>query len=271
MFSDGRNAVLLDLRDVRRDTDIGARNGRLLTLRRWCAGSFEPVGLIDKFIVCYGRLVDYLRRLQTMVLREEELVRLDRGYDLSFCLGLPYDHFYLIRNAADWWNKVRFECRKQANLQDCRFLGWHNQEIFALSQSEHGVDYVGGTEVWMQYEANRVCGVRLLSYYAHLTYISMEGTVPERRLVSQIAKKSFSVTQLGAFLHLFRCDELKRLWYELMMVGCEGYGTLLRIPVEIVEAWFGYDILRRIIHRKMDPVLALIAVARFLVGMDWEP
>lgn len=65
MFSDGRNPKLLDRRGVRRETDFGAWKRCWLMVRRWCMGSFEPVGLFDVPIVLHEEEVEYLRRLRS--------------------------------------------------------------------------------------------------------------------------------------------------------------------------------------------------------------
>lgn len=47
-----------------------------------------------------------------------------------------------------------------------------------------------------------------------------------------------------------------------MMAGCVGYGTLILVPVEIVDIWFGLSVQRLMNNIKKEPVFALIAVKR---------
>lgn len=69
---------------MHRDKGIGAWNSLCLLFCPWFAGSFYPVGSFDKPIVRHEEKVEYSYRLQILVLPVEELVGLDRGYDLRF-------------------------------------------------------------------------------------------------------------------------------------------------------------------------------------------
>lgn len=72
----------------------------------------------------------------------------------------------------------------------------------------------------------------------------------------------FNVLSLNAFFRLVHYSAARRISYERIMVGCEGNGMLLRIPVAMVDKRFGFCIQRLILILKVDPVLALSAVAR---------
>lgn len=97
--------------------------------------------------------------------------------------------------------------------------------------------------------------------YAYLTVPTMEGTFHERQLVRQISEVNFNVLFLSSFLRLVRYALVMRISYDRMMVGCEGNGMLLRVPVTMVDEWFAVGILCHIRNIMVDPVLALVAVA----------
>lgn len=61
-----------------------------------------------------------------------------------------------------------------------------------------------------------------------------EITVQGRQLVKQTAEVNPNLMLLGACFWSVRYDAVRRLLYERMMAGCESYGTLLAVPVEMV-------------------------------------
>lgn len=60
LLSDERRAVLLDCQDMRRDTDVGALNGRWLTFYRWYARSLELQRFFDANMVRYKMKEEYV-------------------------------------------------------------------------------------------------------------------------------------------------------------------------------------------------------------------
>lgn len=86
MLLDVKNAVMFGPRGVRHDTNIIALNRRSLTLHRWYSGSLKRVGLFDLPIVRHEEKVEHFQQSQSLVPQEDDIVRLDRGCDLSFLL-----------------------------------------------------------------------------------------------------------------------------------------------------------------------------------------
>lgn len=53
-----------------------------------------------------------------------------------------------------------------------------------------------------------------------------------------------------------------------MLIGSRGYGVLKRVPITMIEEWFGLGIQPLIRNMEVDPVLVLVAVVR-AAEMDW--
>lgn len=141
-------------------------------------------------------------------------------------------------------------------------MGWHNQEVFELPQSEREIYYARVPDECTRYKAARMLAVPMPVVYACLTGIVMEDTVHERRLIRRIAEMELNVLLRGTFFRLVRYGAVMRLGYERMVVGSQGYDALVRVPTTMIEDWFGLGILRLIRNMKVDPMLALVPVAR---------
>lgn len=214
--------------------------------------------------------VKYLHQLRTLVQREEKLVGLDRGYDMSFCcLGRPYDLFYLITGAADWWRELSFKFWQQTNVRGRQFLRWHNLEVFELPQSERDIYYTRIPVEWTRYKAARLLAVPTPEVYAYLTELVIGGTLHRQRCISRIAEAEFNIMSLKAVFRQVLFGEVRRLSYECMMVGCHGSSAMVRLPTAMIEELFELGILCLIRKMEMDLVLTLVAVASVVEGA-WE-
>lgn len=54
-----------------------------------------------------------------------------------------------------------------------------------------------------------------------------------------------------------------------MMVWCQSYNVLVRVPTKRIDKWLVLDILRLIRNKEVDPMLTLVAVAH-IEEMDWS-
>lgn len=114
----------------------------------------------------------------------------------------------------------------------------------------------------MRYETTRVLAVLTFVMYAYLMGLVMEGTVHERRLVGRIAEVELNVLSLSSLFRLVLYGVVRCLLYGHMMVGCQGYGALERIPTAMIDKWFGFGIVCLIRNMEVDLVLVLILKAR---------
>lgn len=71
----------------------------------------------------------------------------------------------------------------------------------------------------------------------------------------------FHVMLIGAFLRLARSGAMRQLSYEGMITGYEGNGKFFSVPVEMIDEWFVFGILRLIRSLVVGPVLVLVSVA----------
>lgn len=67
MFSNGRNATMINRRGMRHDTDIGTWDRRWAMLCTWCPGIISPVGPFDLRFVRHKDDILYLREAYTTV------------------------------------------------------------------------------------------------------------------------------------------------------------------------------------------------------------
>lgn len=55
------------------------------------------------------------------------------------CFDPPFDKFYLVQDAVNWWHEPDFECWQRTNVSERRFVGWHYPEMFAILPRERDV------------------------------------------------------------------------------------------------------------------------------------
>lgn len=97
---------------------------------------------------------------------------------------------------------------------------------------------------------------------AYLKGLVMEGTVHLRWLMRHIVEVENNLVSLNPFLKMACFGAVRRLLYELMILGCHGYGALVLVPIAVIEERFGLGILLLIQNMEADSFLALVAVAR---------
>lgn len=103
----------------------------------------------------------------------------------------------------------------------------------------------------------RVLEVPSPTAYAYLTDLAMKGTVHEWQFVRQFAKAKFNVLLMSTLFRSVCYGAVRWLSYKLMVLRCEGYGTLKPVAVGLVYKWFGFDILCRRQNKGMNPVFVL--------------
>lgn len=128
----------------------------------------------------------------------------------------------LIRDAADWWRALIFDCGQRTNVRRRRFVPWHNLEVFRLPQSERDVLYVRVADEWTCYKTARGLAVQTSVVCVVIDGAWMKGTVHERRIIRRIVKVEYNVQSRGALSQLVRYSAMRRLSYERMMVRCHG-------------------------------------------------
>lgn len=203
IFLDRKNTVRQDRRGVCNIMDIRARNRGWVTLFWWWAGSFESIGSFDMPIIRHEEKVEYLHRLLMLVRQAEQLVELDRAYNLSSCcMGRQYDHFYFIRHAAECWREFCFDCWQQTSVRRFRFESWHIPDVFELPQNGWDKYCARELDAWTHYKTARVLAVPTPVVCEYLSRLVMDSPVHERRLIRRITVVEFNVMSLSAFFWL---------------------------------------------------------------------
>lgn len=104
MFLDGQSRTMVDRPDMQHDTDIGAWERRWSSMRPWYAGTISPTGPFDMLFVHHVDEVAYVHILYELSRKYREKATEKEGFDCQWFCGfdVPYDKFYLLRDAADW-------------------------------------------------------------------------------------------------------------------------------------------------------------------------
>lgn len=105
MFSGGQSKTMVNCRGMRLNTDIGVWERRWAVMRLWCAGKVNPSEPFEMPFVCYVVKDAYVRRLYEFFRKYRKRSTEEEGFDwVSLCrTEAPFDEFYLVRNAEDWW------------------------------------------------------------------------------------------------------------------------------------------------------------------------
>lgn len=76
-----------------------------------------------------------------------------------------------------------------------------------------------------------------------------------------IAEIEFTALLLGAFLRTVRFAVIERLWHDVMVLLCDGFGALVLFSKVSIDRWFLVGVLSLIREMKINSVLGLGAVA----------
>lgn len=91
---------MFDRQNVRRDTDIGARERRWMLLERWCSGTLRNVFDFDMPIFRDVQEIACLRRLLRLIGNFENTCKFS---ELNLCcFEDSIDGFYLMTEADTW-------------------------------------------------------------------------------------------------------------------------------------------------------------------------
>lgn len=231
MFLDESNAFMVDRRNVRRDTDIGAWERPSTLLRRWCPGTLKDVFGFDMPIIRHEQKVNYLRCLLRLV-RNVSVTFEYRGLDLC-CFDTPMDGFYLVKEADTWWRELKFEGWQRHHARGPRSIGWHNLEMFALPPVERNDFYTPVPNDWSR-ESNRVLRVPTPELFLYLSDYFRISFATVREHLGRIAEVEKELTTLGAFHRIVRYGVVNRLALDNITRVCGNEGVLFRVDDDTI-------------------------------------
>lgn len=108
-----------------------------------------------------GDEISYLRLLYAFFRRCRKGATKEEGLDwLSLCnFELPYNKFYLVREAADWCHELDFERCQRMNVKGRRVLGWHNHKMFFIPPQDRDMFHQTVKDLWVECKGSRALGI----------------------------------------------------------------------------------------------------------------
>lgn len=134
------STFILDRRNVRSDTDVGACARRGTLLRKWWTSTLKDNFSIDMTIVHQARGVDYLQSLLSLTWNVNVASQY-RGLDLC-CFEDPIDGLFLVMDADAWWLELELEGRQHHHARRLRFVQWNCLEMFFVPLNTRNDFYI---------------------------------------------------------------------------------------------------------------------------------
>lgn len=125
-------------RYIRLDTAMDAGNRRWNAMRLCFLEYNSPTGPFDMPFLRHDHELDYFCNLRQLMAQVSDFRRM--SYLEMIWFKRLYDRLYLAYNASNWWQELNLEGCHERGTQNLRFLGCHNQVVFALQHSnQHGL------------------------------------------------------------------------------------------------------------------------------------
>lgn len=105
--------------------------------------------------------------------------------------------------------------------------------------------------------------------YSYCTDKYRNGSAAGRLVIGRLAEVEYVVLSLGAFLRTVEHGPASRLAHEQMVKACAGRGVLLPVPGSLIGQWFLPGLFAILRDMYVDPVLALLAIAR-CAEVNWD-
>lgn len=183
--------------------------------------------------VCRADKVPYTRSLCWISSRTDDDWSSTGRYKLV-SWAKPYNRFCLVKGVEDWSRELDFGRRQRANRKECRYISWHDLEVFALPGRGRSEFYKAVLKSLLHNKAH--CGLRLPNpvVYSYPTNLYCNESAASLS-VGCITKAKYVVFSHDAFLRAVHYGRASCFALDEMRSGCGGRGALLRVPRMLVD------------------------------------